>query len=379
MEIVMGAGCTTDHYNQDAAEAYIVYKLQQLAVKNGVGITDDVAEKQKNFTEYCVKRNIVNDFNNSVYKENVDAVLSNFFSDICKKFPNKKFDIVDVEKAFRDEKRKGDFIIKFENGSYKSISLKNYKNGFSRIQLCSGTWHSFINNFLFESDGVGSFINPFTQEKFQGSNRNKRNELIKALGYTALNSVYKFFDDVQDTIKEQYTYGEDALFWKDISSKWKNDCVELGIKATNIVVKSLDKLPKDVVKNRIIHMAGLNYDEELLLIGGGKYLCSLTNDKYATLLKRVNSENCAVRYTTVKKSVAFTLYDADGVIVRIDVPFTLQKNGAWHLPKIKYTGKQYHEKEGVKLAYGERRPKKSKEIATSINTYLDLKKAGVCQ
>ena len=35
-------------------------------------------------------------------------------------------------------------------------------------------------------------------------------------------------------------------------------------------------------------------------------------------------------------------------------------------------------KEKVDLVYGQRRPKKSKEIATSINTYLNLKKAGVC-
>ena len=64
--------------------------------------------------------------------------------------------------------------------------------------------------------------------------------------------------------------------------------------------------------------------------------------------------------------------------MNIEVPFTLQKNGAWHLPKVKYSGTQYNEKEGIDLLHGERRPKKSKEIATSINTYLNLKKAGVC-
>ena len=85
-----------------------------------------------------------------------------------------------------------------------------------------------------------------------------------------------------------------------------------------------------------------------------------------------------VEYTTNGKGLLFTLCDSVGVIVNIEVPFTLQKNGAWHLPKTKYIGTQYHNKEGVALIHGERRPKKSKEISTSINTFLNLKKSGVC-
>ena len=85
-----------------------------------------------------------------------------------------------------------------------------------------------------------------------------------------------------------------------------------------------------------------------------------------------------VEYTTNGKGLLFTLCYSVGVIVNIEVPFTLQKNGAWYLHKAKYSGTQYHSKEGVDLVYGQRRPRKSKEISTSINTYLNLKKAGVC-
>ena len=49
----MGAGSSTDHYMQDAAEAYIVFKLQELAVGNDVALTDDVAEKFDTFMTYC--------------------------------------------------------------------------------------------------------------------------------------------------------------------------------------------------------------------------------------------------------------------------------------------------------------------------------------
>jgi len=374
----MGAGCTKDHFIQDAAEAYIVYLLQKFAVENQVALTDDVSDKYNTFIQYCEERDVMNDFNKSVYKENIDAVVDKFFADLLAKYPGRKFDFVDVEREFRDKKLKGDFIVQFEDQSYISFSLKNYKKGFNRIQLCSGTWHSFLNNFLFESAGVGTFIDPYTQEVFQGCDREYRDDLIEKLGYSSLMDVYNFFDTVNDTIKEFYTYGEQARHWKNVSSQWKNDCASYGLKAAETIISALDSISKDAVKSRIIKMAGLNYDEEILLVGQGKYLCSLFNQKYAQILERVNSDESVVEYITNKKGVLFTLRDSAGVIVSIEVPFTLQKNGAWYLPKAKYSGTQYHEKEGVDLLHGERRPKKSKEISTSINTYLNLKKAGVC-
>ena len=374
----MGAGCTKDHFIQDAAEAYIVYLLQAHAVENKVAITDDVAEKHNTFIQYCEDRDVLDEFNKSIYKENIDVVIDKFILDLLAKYPNRKFDFVDVEREFRDKKLKGDFIIQFEDGSSISFSLKNYKKGFNRIQLCSGTWHSFLNNFLFESAGVGTFFNPFTQEVFQGCNREYRDSLIEKLGYDALKEVYTFFDSINDTIKKFYTYGEQARYWKNVSAQWKGDCAAYGLKAAEKIISALDSIPKDMVKNRIIKMAGLNYDEEILLVGNGKYLCSLFNQKYAQILKRVNSTESVVEYITNGKGLLFTLCDSVGVIVNIEVPFTLQKNGAWHLPKTKYVGTQYHNKEGVALIHGERRPKKSKEISTSINTYLNLKKVGVC-
>ena len=374
----MGAGCAKDHFIQDAAEAYIVYLLQANAVKNKVAITDDVIVKYNTFIEYCEDRDILDEFNKSIYKENIDVVIDKFILDLLAKYPNRKFDFVDVEREFRDKKLKGDFIIQFEDGSSISFSLKNYKKGFNRIQLCSGTWHSFLNNFLFESAGVGTFFNPFTQEVFQGCNREYRDSLIEKLGYDALKEVYTFFDSINDTIKKFYTYGEQARYWKNVSAQWKGDCAAYGLKAAEKIISALDSIPKDMIKNRIIKMAGLNYDEEILLVGNGKYLCSLFNQKYAQILKRVNSTESVVEYITNGKGLLFTLCDSVGVIVNIEVPFTLQKNGAWHLPKTKYVGTQYHNKEGVALIHGERRPKKSKEISTSINTFLNLKKSGVC-
>jgi len=373
----MGAGTSIDHYMQDAAEAYIVFKLQELAVEHGVALTDDVAEKFHTFIVYCSERGISQEFGGSVYKENIDAVVDSFFQNLIAKYPSRKFDVVDVEKKFRDLKLKGDFAIYFSEDEYVSFSLKNYKNGFDRIQLCSGTWNSFLNNFLFESAGVGMFINPITKQRFRGSNRTVRDQLIGVMGFSPLKGIYKDFDNILDAVRSFYVYSKDANMWKNVETRWKNDCAKYGLNAAQSVVDALKTLDNSKIKQRIIKMAGLNYDEEILLIGKGDYCCSLFNDTYADILQRVNNEESVVEYKVNGKGVLFTITDGED-IVSIEVPFTLQKNGAWYLCDEEYEGTIYHKKEQVDLAYGQRRPKKSKEINTSTNTYLNLKKAGVC-
>jgi hypothetical protein len=373
----MGAGSSTDHYMQDAAEAYIVFKLQELAVENDVALTDDVGDKFATFMAYCSERGISQKFGDSIYKENIDVVIVSFFQDLIAKYPGKKFDVVDVEKEFRDLKLKGDFAIYFSKDDYVSISLKNYKNGFDRIQLCSGTWNSFLNCLLFESAGVGMFINPITKQRFKGSNRAVRDQLIESMGFSPLKGIYSEFDNILDAVRSFYVYSEEANMWQNVATRWKNDCAEYGLNAAQSVVNALETLDNSKIKQRIIKMAGLNYDEEILLIGKGDYCCSLFNDTYADILSRVNSEESVVEYKVNGKGVLFTITDGED-IVSIEVPFTLQKNGAWYLCGEEYEGTVYHKKEQVDLAYGQRRPKKSKEINTSTNTYLNLKKAGVC-
>ena len=370
----MGAGSKEDHYIQDAAEAYIVWLLQKLAQKHNVAFTNDAEDKKKIFNIYCYERGIESIFNESLYKQNVDTVIDDLFLNLIKKYPNKKFDFIDVEKEFRDKKLKGDFIMQFEDGSYISFSLKNYKKGFGSIQLCSGTWHSFLNNFLFKPVGVGTFKDPFTGQVFQGCNYEYRDNLIDRLGLSSLKDVYNFFDYVNETIKSYYVYGDEAKHWDNISSKWDQDCENYGLEAVDKVISALNGIDNNKIKERIIKMAGLNYDEELLLIGKGKYVCSLLNDRYGEILKRVNSDKCEVEYGKNEKSVLFTLKDIDGIIISIKVPFTLQANGAWYRDS-EYI--EYHKKEKMSLVWGQRRPKKSKELNTSTNTYLPLKKAGV--
>ena len=125
-------------------------------------------------------------------------------------------------------------------------------------------------------------------------------------------------------------------------------------------------------------MAGLRFDEELLLLGKGQYLFSLVNRGYRALLHGANESGTTVHISSKGQTLRLSLISSSGRnIADIEVQFTLQKNGAWHLPREEYTGKLMHPKEGVPLAYGERRPRKSRELATSTNTYLDLARLGL--
>jgi len=373
----MGAGSDKEHFMQDAGELYLVYKLQEAATKAGKHISSDVLEKESCFLKYCEERGVEKEFAESDYKKNVDAIIDDFFSNLLRECPESQFDFIDVEAEYRNKGKKGDFVIKFTDGREEiSVSLKNYKKGFDRIQVCSGTWNSFINNFLFEKVGVGKYLTPSGKDTFQGSDTKKRNQYLQEMGYENLIPIYEQLDRMLSLIKEKYVRGERAEWWDNIKDDWKHDCVSLGTKAAGLVLQALKTLPSDVVKSRMIKQAGLNSEEELLLLGKKKYLFSLFDENYSKLLKRLNSKSCRIKYYIRGKNIVFSFSDDDGEILPVEIPFTLQKNGAWYCPPTRFSGtkrKATGKDKGRDFAWGQRRPGKSKELATSINTFIPLK------
>jgi len=130
------------------------------------------------------------------------------------------------------------------------------------------------------------------------------------------------------------------------------------------------------IKSRIVEMIGFDGEEELLLIGKTKMVDSITNEKLKVLIDKVRSENTIIRYYKHGKNINFDFVNGSGeVILTIGIPFCLDKNGGWFLPKDKKG--TFYKKENMFLEYGQRRPKKSKEINTSINTYVYLGRTGI--
>ena len=374
----MGAGDRDDHYVQDGSEAYLVWQLQLEAERQRCALSKSAENLKGNFDAYIDVRDARIHFDSSDYKENVDKVAKHLVRDLSAHFSGQQFNFVDVEKENRDRNKKGDLEIRFSNQKAISISVKNYKNGYERIQLCSGTWNSFLNNFLFVPDGVGMFIDPFNGERFNGSDREKRDSLILRLGLDPLIDVYKFINETNDAVRMFYADSPNARMWQDVADRWKTDCATYGERAASRLADALNEIDPAKVKKRLLVMAGLNFEEELLLVGKGKYLCSLVSKSYRQLLEAVNDKSTTVQLQAAGQTLKISIRsNEDKELIEIQVPFTLQKNGAWHLPKESYVGKQYHPKEKIQLAYGERRPKKSRELSTSTNTYLDLHRAGL--
>jgi len=373
----MGAGTCVDHYMQDAGECYWVYLCQKELERLGINISS-VEASEIEFNNYCSERGIVECFQVSDYKKNLDSCFTEFIKNIIKSHPDKKMDIKNVEAEYRNKGLKGDFIISFGDGFDDiSISLKNYRNGYGSIQLKSGTWHSIINNFALNcAEGPGMYIDCENGLKFRAQSKSKvkRNKNYEKIGIAEIIPILDELDDILDEVKLKYIVSEETrIFNEEVSESWKKDCNEYGCRGIDLAIKALDYLPKEQIKSKLLKDTDLLHTEELLLIGpGGEMMCSLYNERYNDLLLRINN-NCEINYIKHGKNLRFQLLDTQGEILHIDIPFTLQKNGAWYIPKDEYIGSIYHKKEKQNLVYGERRPKKSKELNTSTNMWFKIK------
>ena len=372
----MGAGSCEEHYMQDAGEIYWTYIVQKELESRGLNISS-VESREVEFNKYCLERDICSRFSKSDYKKNLDLCYEKFVDELTKKYPG-KIDITNVEAEYRNKSLKGDFILTLENEEIISVSLKNYRCGYDSIQLASGTWHSFINScVLKETCGPGMYIDSETGKPFKAQKKSlaQRDKNYVLMGHEDILEDMKLIDIILQEVKDKYVTSDETRFFTDeVKAKWAKDCSEYGLRGIDIVINALDKLKKDNIKKNLMKKADLYHEEELLLIGkGGNMTCSLFNEKYKSLLERVNSEECELTYIKHNKNLRIIFTDSAGEILHIDIPFTLQKNGAWHLPKESYEGEVFHAKEKVSLSYGERRPKKSKEISTSTNMWFKIK------
>jgi hypothetical protein len=368
------------HLIQDALESYCVFKLTELSEKDNLSISNDSVEKYTQYKQYCDERDIDPSVDRSgkVYYNMYNKHLPVFWNRIKETYPNCTFDFIDVEKDFRNQNKKGDFvmIIRGDNQKEISVSLKAYKGSISSIQVCSGTFNSFITNLLFDKDGVGMFKSK-DGIRFKGSKKEDRDREIKKIGYGSMLPTLHKIDEINPKVKEYFVYGKKAEWYQNIKEEWEEGHYKYGYEAIDLTLKILRENFSDTeIKSRIVEMIGFDGEEELLLIGKTKMVDSITNEKLKVLIDKVRSENTIIRYYKHGKNINFDFVNGGGeVILTIGIPFCLDKNGGWFLPKDKKG--TFYKKENMFLEYGQRRPKKSKEINTSINTYVYLGRTGI--
>lgn len=372
-----GAGSSTDHYIQDAAEIYLASELQKHAENHDVAISHCSATQEEEWISYCTERGVLSKFLASKYKTNVDKTVHQLLPEFINQFPNRKFYFTCVDAEYRNKNLKGDLLITFDNCEQLSVSVKNYKNGFDSIQVCSGTFNSTLNNFLFDNTNCSPGIYKDNNgNKFKGSKREVRDNLVEEIAPQLL-GYYHQLDAINDAVRNFYINSDQARYWDDVKTQWESDCKSIGKQVAQTISEAVNQIDNKLVLKRLLKATGIVSDEHLLCIGKGNYLFSITNKDYAKLQERLGNATNVNTYAR-GQSVFYEICDPKGVILTINQPCTLQKNGAWHaLNEDRFEGLREKKDKGKKvlLAWGERRPAKSKELATSTNTYLRLREA----
>ncbi len=368
-----------EHYVQDTLEVYAVARLQQLAQEARLAITADANLKMQAFRNYAAGHGFTEDVfvvgRWRVYKATYDRHLPVFFSRLAEKFPGKLFDFTNTEVANRNAQLKGDFLITMSpSGTSLSVSLKNYRNGAKRPQLNSGTYNSFILNFLFESPSVGTFADPKTRGTFRSTPAAERNEALTRNGYGAIVEYMAQMDLLNKRIRARFIdTPEFEMLDEAVFDRARKQCGELG---ANLAATILTHIDPARLKARALKMVGMDGIEEMLIMDPDLFSDTITDPVFAALRHSLHDPDCVVVPARKGQGLAMDFVKGVRTLLEVTVPFTINKNGAW-ISGDSYAGTRYHEKEGVRLAYGQRRPKKSRELATSINTYVNFGATGI--
>ena len=370
------------HITQDAAEHYAVFLMAATAEQNGWASGESSTALWESFLGYLSERgwSLENDFARKypAYKRNVDKQIPDFVNRLHTKFQTANFDFQIDEARFRNLGLKADFTVDVSDRDEPfMVSLKNYvgAGGITRPQVSSGTFLSFAAGFVFERVGVGTYADPRTVGgKFYGSSKVQRNDVLKFENRQTLIAPLEDLENLQQTVRDQLL----SLRFYD-KSKIRaviEHIVPLGQEA---IVGVFEEIGLTKVREKFLERVGLDGKEEILFFDENNSIDSITNPKYHALIEAVNSPESNFEVIPVGQSLRFQFTKDAKNILKVDVPLTINTNGAWHRPKEKYEGTQIKNDKGheVELVWGEIRPYKSREIATSTNTYVNLLATGI--
>jgi len=368
---------------QLAAEYYFTFRAQQEIEKKNRSISDRSKILKKDFENYLKLSGLsLTEFKDSVYYKNINDQINLIIDDwIYSVWPKDKLEISNCMKEGRANKEKSDFIIHLSSGIVVKYSLKNYDDKkIGSIQVGSGTWVSAILNILFSSNGVGSWT--YDNQKFtsKGKDRVKVIDSIKKWCNqnnisSSLNIVKAFENAIKrnDLIKQKYVIDSKTEFLTEqVQAEFEKDCDYYGHAQINDTLNFISEIPSEIIRERFIEISGFGENEaELLCLWTEEYLDSLSNSKFGLLRKRLNSKKITITASKHAKNIRLVAEDKKGKILAIDIPFTYNKNGAWH----DENQPRFCSKSKSLIQPGQRRPGKAKEMNTSTNSWMRLKEA----
>jgi len=364
-----------EHNIQDAFEPYVVGVMQATAEQLRLAPEGSSSIHFATHEEHLRSRRVTRDDLETYpeYKRNADRHSKSFVLRLNHDRRPRTLQFDFVEKNARNEGRKEDFIVIIDDKESVPFSLKNYRKSIARAQVSAGTFNSLACSFLFDAGGgVGIYIDPTSGRRFKGSNRAQRDLILAANGrQTAIESL-NLLDDLNDEIKRLFVYSPEFEFLDE--DTFDSHRKRVGARGAEILHDLISALPEDHVRTVMLARIGFDGNCEQLLFDPDSYSDSLTVPEFKYLIQKVR-DDADLNFGIIGQSVRFTFSDSTKDLLVIDIPFTINKNGAWISEE--YSGKRFHKKEGVALATGQRRPKKSKELATSVNTYVNFEAAGI--
>lgn len=366
------------HKIQDSLEKYAVWLMQRVAEDEGVAIRTISGKHLVEFENYLADKKLtMSDLTSgadAVYKENCDRHLPAYVRKLAEQNSGIKFEFHDVEKEMRDKNQKADFKILMSDSRSKWVSLKNYDApSVGRLQVSSGTFNSFINNFLFEQAGVGQYQWPSDpSRRFRGATKAKRNEAYSEIGLASLVPDLEKLDALNEQIRERFINSPEFEFLDEgIFDKARKECGHAGAELAFEILGKIETEIPGAIQKRILKMSGLDGAEELLSLSKSEVLDSITNKEFGRRLHLLKQPDAVFERYHSGQNINFEFKHGSESLFTINVPFTINKNGAW-ISGDHFEGTRWHAKEKRDLAHGQRRPRKSRELATSINTYVNL-------
>jgi hypothetical protein len=383
-----------DHHAQDALERLAAVRLQQLAEDvNRAHGTSAAEQLAKLDAELASKGHtwdsLLASDRAATYKANLDAATADFFPRLCKTHPEATFSFDFSGTTGRIAQIKGDINIEILTADLqvvRSVSLKNYQNGPARIQVGSGTFQSFAVGFFLESAGIGKWKHPDGSQHTTNNAAKFRPWRDSALRASILDhdtaeaavALFGELDSLHDEQRSLFLSSETFSFYKE--DEVSAERARIGTEGARIIRTLVALLPADRVRARMLKATGLLDGEDLLVFGDGQIADTLTDDRFGAFVTALRGSRLEISSAGQSVSFSFLTDLEDGTtepVLDVEIPCTINTNGAWYRDGDPYEGVRWHASEKRDLAWGERRPRKSSQIATSTNTYLNLGSTGL--
>jgi hypothetical protein len=361
-------------YGEILGEYKTVLLLAEMLDSKGIALKKSLSYYKNEYNKQnAVYRNKKGYSDISKYIKDMNGVFNAAASNMCQFVLSQNPIFVDIDnttKSNRNNIQKVKIDIELNiDGTIHDISLKQYKKD-AGVQLCSGTYSSSLCSLAFQRIGQGKFQN--NGKGFLSKSKDVvRQQLVSTYGHQ-LGSLYDDLMILEDSVKPYQVMPKFPGM-----SVWSSYCKTTGAKAVKIFDDMLTIISSTkCLKQDILTRAGLNTNHHILVscdMKKPKVYSTLTNAKFANNIKLLQDPATTLKIASHGQGINFDFIKNNSVICNLHMPLTINRNGAFHLPK---NGKsRICKKSGGKtILAGQLRPGKAKEMATSTNLWLEIKK-----